>query len=304
MNTICPLDNRYYVQIQDLIPYFSYNSWIKYRVKVEILYFRFLCELPNLKIEISKENLDKFIDKIEKIDTGRIVEIEKDSLHDIKSIELYLREEYDKLGIGPLEYKEFIHFGLTSQDINSVAFSLQLKESITQCLLPKYYTIIDLLEQKASEWDKIVFMGLTHGQPAIPTTLGKEIRVFIERLNFCINKLDNFTYYTKIGGAVGTLAAHYKTFPSIDWVLELEGFCKNIGLTRWKYTTQITNYEDIIEITKGNPYFVENGKMNVWNTEKSEWEHIMDLVVFDELTEEWVDFTGSLDDFEFYFEEI
>ena len=253
MDSICPLDNRYFEQIRALSNFFSYNSWIKYRVKVELQYFKFLCGIPTMGISISKENLIKFmeiIDIIDIIEIEEILTIEKETLHDIKSIEIYLRRKYDRLEIGPPEYKEYIHFGLTSQDINSLAFSLQLKDCVKICLLPKYHSIIDLLKQKATEWNNIVFMALTHGQPAIPSTLGKELKVFIERLEYCIKRLDNFTYYTKIGGAIGTLAAHYKTFPTINWVSELEGFCVGMGLTRWEYTTQITNYEDIIEISQ------------------------------------------------------
>jgi len=250
MYSISPLDNRYYNKISDLSNYFSYNSWIKYRVYVELEYFSFLYKiLPELN-NIENAKMMEFSDIKNNINIATILELEKRIHHDIKAIEVYLREQYEQLNIGPTKYKEFIHFGLTSQDINSIAFSLQLKDCINECIIPKIKLIIQQLKSKSELWKDTVILALTHGQPAIPTTLGKEIMVFVERIEYCLDKLKNFKYYTKIGGAVGTLAAHYTTYPEIEWKEELTKFCKQLGLERWNTTTQITNYEDIIELSQ------------------------------------------------------
>jgi adenylosuccinate lyase len=246
MDTLSPLDNRYSILVLPLNKYFSYRSWIKYRVKIELIYFKFLCE--TLELTISEDKLISFMKH--DINVLRVLDIEKTIHHDIKSIELYLKEVYIELNIGPKKYIEYIHFGLTSQDINSVAFSLQLKDAITEVIIPKLDAFIKLLSQKASLWDNLIILAYTHGQPAIPSTLGKEMRVFIERVTHCLDKLKGHTYYTKIGGAVGTLAAHYYVFPDISWNEHLKALCAELGLKRWQYTTQITNYEDITELSQ------------------------------------------------------
>jgi len=248
--TICPLDNRYIEKIKPLLEYFSYEYWIKYRLFVELKYFELLYNtLPELKNNISREGISKFM-ILYNTNISDIIDIEKTTLHDIKAIEVFLRKQYDNLNIGPKQCKEFIHFGLTSQDINSVAFSLQLNHSITECILPKFNEIVELLSDKSKSWKSVTMMALTHGQPAIPTTLGKEMDVFIERILYSIEKLNKFEYHTKIGGAVGTLAAHYKTYPDYDWTTIFNNFCISLDLKRWKTTTQITNYEDIIELSQ------------------------------------------------------
>ena len=250
-NSICPLDNRYADKISELLVYFSYKNWIEYRLFVELRYFDLLYRVfPDMQKNISAQNLEKFLSISDSPDIERILQIEKTTLHDIKAIEVYMREQYDHLDIGSNKYKEFIHFGLTSQDINSVAFSLQIKDCMFGCICPQIDNIMELLTNKSDDWQKITLRALTHGQPAIPTTLGKEIDVFIERLKYCYDKLKNFKYYTKIGGAVGTLAAHYSTYPHYDWQQIFNEFCATFDLHRWQTTTQITNYEDIIELTQ------------------------------------------------------
>jgi adenylosuccinate lyase len=252
--TISPLDNRYLDKIQPLLNYFSESSWIKYRINVELLYFKFLYNLiPKLQLKLNQNNLMKFLD-IKSYSTDTIItdimELEKITHHDIKSIEMALRYYYDIFKVGEPQYKEYIHFGLTSQDINSVAFSLQLRDCMKLCIQPKIQCLFTQLKDKSVSWKNITMMARTHGQGAIPTTLGKEMNVFIERLQYCFVRLEEFEYYTKIGGAVGSLAAHYLSYPKIDWVNELSHFCRNLGLKRWETTTQITNYEDIIELSQ------------------------------------------------------
>ena len=247
MDILSPVDSRYRSKTRPLCQYFSEQAWIKYRIVVELLYFRFLWKtIPELKNNINKDNLNFFLSP-NVIDYEKIGSIENEVSHDIKAIEIYLRDFYDTCKIGDPKYKEFIHFGLTSQDVNSIAFSLQFKQCIEECIKVKINTIKTIIQNKSNLWKKIVMVSYTHGQPAIPTTLGKEMLVFVERLNFCLKKLNDFEFYTKIGGAVGTCAAHYECYPEIDWVSKLEDFCNEIKLKRWKHTTQITNYEDLIE---------------------------------------------------------
>jgi adenylosuccinate lyase len=252
-DTLSPLDNRYSEKVASLFKYFSNRAWIIYRVKVELIYFNFLYSmLPELRENLNKEGLYEFLNIYPNISRilERIAEIEKQTNHDIKAIEIALREHYDACNVGDSKYKEYIHFGLTSQDTNSVAFSLQLRASICECISPKLEYLIFLMEEKSANWKNITIVARTHGQAAIPTSLGKEFAVFIERLEYSMRRLRNFRYHTKIGGAVGTLAAHYLTHPEIDWTAGLNVMCKKIGLKRWQKTTQISNYEDIIELSQ------------------------------------------------------
>ena len=251
--TISPLDNRYYNEIRELLPYFSYESWIKYRIKTELHYFFFLYQkIPELHNNLNKVGLQDFLNIYPDIDdlVNEVLELERKTRHDIKAIEIALRNRFERMHVGNPRYKEFIHFGLTSQDINSIAFSLQLKNCVEYCLNDYFMELVLLLNKKVSSWSQVTMVARTHGQPAIPTTLGKEIAVFVERLRYNFKKLDKYIFYTKIGGAVGTLAAHYKTYPEIDWLTELDNFCSNLGLLRWTTTTQITNYEDVIELSQ------------------------------------------------------
>ena len=192
-DSICPLDNRYADKISELLVYFSYKDWVEYRLFVEARYFNLLYDvLPDMKKNISADKIELFLSIVDNANIEEIKQIEETTLHDIKAIEVYMRKQYDVLEVGPSKYKELIHFGLTSQDINSVAFSLQLKDCMFGCMCPKIDNLLDLLEEKSIEWNNITLKALTHGQPAIPTTLGKEIDVFMERLKYCSDKLKKF----------------------------------------------------------------------------------------------------------------
>lgn len=248
--TLSPLDNRYYKDVMPLIPYFSYQAWIKYRVLVEVCYLSMLRETLN-EINISEEKISEWnniMNDFGEQEVNEILEIEKTTHHDIKAIEIWLRKQYQKLEIGDPKYIEFIHFGLTSQDINSVAFSLQFKNSIEFFLTDELKKVCTKISNLGDEWIDIPMLALTHGQPAVPTTLGKEFRVFVTRLFFNVGELRRAKYITKFGGAVGNLNAHYATYPDLDWENIMNTFINKLNLARWDYTTQITNYDDIAHI--------------------------------------------------------
>jgi adenylosuccinate lyase len=250
LNTLSPLDNRYSKDVSELRDIFSYKSWITYRVMVELEYFKHLANLVNL--EIDEVNLNRFYSLYNRItdnDINDILRIELSTHHDIKAIEYWLRQKYLELDIGDTRYQEYIHFGLTSQDINSVAFSLQLRDCLNSSLKPLMIQIGTLICNAGQNWVNIPILAHTHGQPAVPTFLGKEFYVFWERLIYIYHKIEQFETNTKFGGAVGNLNAHFLAFPEINWFQEMNNFCVNLGLRRWKYTTQISNYEDIIYIS-------------------------------------------------------
>ena len=253
-DTISPLDNRYRTKISELLPYFSENAWINHRIFIEVQYFDYLLDLLQKHNYVSsdKTHTRDFIDYLQnnsnsyKISCNgkEIKQIEETTRHDIKAIEYWLRQLYTSLYKNE-EFGEFIHFGLTSQDINSVAFSIQLKHSIDEVILPEIRKLGNRLNSMQSTWKDIPFLAMTHGQPAIPTLLGKEIRVFEERLKYLEAQLKTHKHYTKFGGAVGNLNAHYMAYPAIGWNMEMDTFCESLGLHRWHTTTQITNYDDI-----------------------------------------------------------
>ena len=250
LNTLSPLDNRYSNDVSELKDIFSYKSWITYRVMVELEYFKHLANLVNL--EIDEANLNRFCSLYNRItdnDINDLLRIELSTHHDIKAIEYWLRQKYLELDIGDTRYQEYIHFGLTSQDINSVAFSLQLRDCLNSSLKPLMIQIGTLICNAGQNWVNIPILAHTHGQPAVPTFLGKEFYVFWERLIYIYHKIEQFEINTKFGGAVGNLNAHFLAFPEIDWFRQMNNFCVNLGLRRWKYTTQISNYEDIIYIS-------------------------------------------------------
>ena len=251
LNAISPIDGRYQEKTKELSEYYSEYALIKYRVFVEIQYFIALVQkpLPQLNdFDLEKvDELNNLFENFNLKDAIRIKEIEKVTNHDVKAVEYYLKEKFEELKIE--DYKEFIHFGLTSQDINNTATPYLIKKSITDIYLPKLSQIISELEIQANSWAGIPMLARTHGQPASPTTLGKEIKVFIERINIQMETLKKSKIYAKFGGATGNFNAHAVSYPSIDWVKFGDLFVSEyLGLSRSRYTTQIAHYDDLANV--------------------------------------------------------
>jgi adenylosuccinate lyase len=246
LNAISPVDGRYYETLQPLSPYFSELGLIRYRVRIEVEYFLALAKvLPELKsFGANKEPmLKKIFEAFTEEDAAKIKEIEKTTNHDVKAVEYFVKEKFEKLGLGAV--REFIHFGLTSQDINNTAIPLSLKEFMDEEYFPLLTKLISMLQQLAHEWRDISMLARTHGQPASPTRLGKEIQVFITRLEKQVEMLRTVPYSAKFGGATGNLNAHYVTYPEIDWNSFSVDFCNQLGLSRSFPTTQIEHYDNL-----------------------------------------------------------
>ncbi len=248
LNAISPIDGRYHNQCKALSAYYSEKSLIRYRVLVEIEYFIALCELPLPQLSKFDKNIFEDLRKIyinfSDQDALLVKEIEKTTNHDVKAVEYFIKQKFDILQLEL--YKEFIHFGLTSQDINNTAQPLSIKEANENVLFPGIHEIIQLLKNRANEWKSIPMLARTHGQPASPTILGKEIYVFIERLEFQVNLLTTIPYAAKFGGATGNFNAHHVAYPEIDWVQFGNHFVNNIlGLYRSQTTTQIEHYDNL-----------------------------------------------------------
>lgn len=248
LHSISPIDGRYQKLTEPLRNYFSEAALIKYRLKLEVEYFIALCDLPlpQLKnISRSKqESLRQLILNFGEQDALRIKEIEKTTNHDVKAVEYYLREKFDTLGLA--DSKEFIHFGLTSQDVNNTAIPMMVRDAFNNQLLPQMKQLAGLLENKAIEWNNIPMLARTHGQPASPTVLGKEIYVFAERLQNQLQLLKSIPFNGKFGGATGNFNAHLIAYPEIDWISFANNFLKNkLGLQRLQTTTQIEHYDNL-----------------------------------------------------------
>ena len=248
LNAISPIDGRYRRQVDMLGANFSEAALIRYRVRVEIEYFIALCELPLPQLASFNKSLypqlrdiyNNFTDD----DALEVKEIEKTTNHDVKAVEYFIKRRFDKFGIQ--DYKEFVHFGLTSQDINNTSVPLSLKESHEETYMPMLKKILSLIEEKAYEWKDIPMLAHTHGQPASPTTLGKEMMVFAYRLKRQMEYFDSIPFSAKFGGATGNLNAHIVAYPEIDWVTFANNFVANsLGLERQQYTTQIENYDNM-----------------------------------------------------------
>lgn len=254
LTAISPIDGRYRRQLTELAPYFSEFGLIYYRVRVEIEYFISLCALPLPQLKevdlTTMEKLRGIYTNFTQEDALRIKELEKTTNHDVKAVEYFIKSKFDQLGLGPT--KEFIHFGLTSQDINNTAIPLSLKEASGTVLLPAYQEIIDTLTQLAKAWDEIPMLARTHGQPASPTRLGKELMVFVERLEGQLAFLTQVPFSAKFGGATGNFNAHFVAYPAADWNAFGKNFVENtLGLKRSHYTTQIEHYDNLAAYADG-----------------------------------------------------
>jgi adenylosuccinate lyase len=243
ISAISPLDGRYASQTQNLQAYFSEYALIRYRIKVEVLYFIALAEANLFVLPANKvKKLHDIYKNFTEAQALAVKEIEKTTNHDVKAVEYFIKDELEKLGLQKV--KEWVHFGLTSQDINNTAIPLLLKDSMDQEVLPQLLNIISLIERDAKAWKKIPLLARTHGQAASPTTLGKEMMVFVERLNNQIKLLNAIPFAAKFGGATGNLNAHIVAYPKIKWVAFANNFInKTLGLHRMQFTTQIEHYD-------------------------------------------------------------
>ena len=248
LTAVSPIDGRYHSKTEVLSNYFSEFALIKYRVRVEIEYFIALCELP--LPQLSKvpasvfPQLRAIYQNFSVEDARRIKEIEKVTNHDVKAVEYLIKEEFDKLGLEA--YKEFIHFGLTSQDINNTSVPMSIKECVHEVYIPALQEVIDLLAQYAEQWKDVPMLARTHGQPASPTRLGKEIQVFVYRLNQQLELLKQVPFTGMFGGATGNFNAPHIAYPERDWrAFGREFLSTKLGIGREEWTTQISNYDNL-----------------------------------------------------------
>jgi len=250
LKSISPIDGRYRKISNKISNYFSEYALIKYRVYVEIEYFKALCDIPLKQLasisSSDKKKISAIASKFSLEHANRIKKIEQKINHDVKAVEYFIKEEFDNLGLK--NYKEFIHFGLTSQDINNTATPLMLKFCLKNILLPSLGDVLKLLKNKADDFINISMIARTHGQAASPTTFGKEINVFYERIKNQLNLLYKIPNNGKFGGASGNLNAHYVSYPSIDWDNFSNKFLERLGLERSKPTTQIEHYDNMAAI--------------------------------------------------------
>lgn len=247
LSAISPIDGRYRSKIKPLAKYFSEFGWIQYRVKIEVEYFIALCQIP--LPQLLDFDHDKFADlrriyqNFEEADALIVKEIEQTTNHDIKAVEYFIKQKFDILGIAT--YKEFIHFGLTSQDINNTSIPLLLRDALQESYLPQLQKTVEILKNLAATWADMPMLARTHGQPASPTRLGKELMVFVERLENQIFTINTIPHSAKFGGATGNFNAHFVAYPQIDWVKFANDFCENLGLKRSQITTQIEHYDNL-----------------------------------------------------------
>ena len=254
LNAISPIDGRYRSKTAALSPYFSEEGLIKYRVQVEIEYFIALCELPLPQlVSFDPSNFDKLRDIYRNFNTedaSKIKEIEKTTNHDVKAVEYFIKDIFDQLGLDL--HKEFIHFGLTSQDINNTAIPLSIKEAMNTVYVPQYLELVARLKELVQEWNAIPLLARTHGQPASPTRLGKEIEVYVERLKEQFNLLNDIPSASKFGGATGNYNAHKIAYPQIDWKAFGTKFVQEkLGLHHSFPTTQVEHYDHMAALFDG-----------------------------------------------------
>ena len=248
LTAISPVDGRYSSKTEPYSVYFSEFALIRYRVLTEVEYFIALCELPLKQLESVPSNI---LPKLREIygqfsleDAEKIKEIEKVTNHDVKAVEYFLKEKFDEISLG--SFKEFIHFGLTSQDINNTSVPLSIKKAMEEVYYPELDSLIKKLTRMADEWRDVSMLAKTHGQPASPTRLGKEIMVFVSRLNQQLALLRMVPHSAKFGGATGNFNAHHVAYPAIDWRSFANKFThEKLGLEREQWTTQISNYDNL-----------------------------------------------------------
>lgn len=254
LTAISPVDGRYRNKAENLAAYFSEYALIKYRVQVEIEYFitlaEFLPQLNSLATVENKDALRKIYQDFSVEDANRIKEIESVTNHDVKAVEYFIKEKFDLLALQ--EYKEFIHFGLTSQDINNTSVPLSIKDALNEVYYPGIQEVIDMLKKYAEDWSNISMLAKTHGQPASPTRLGKEVMVFVYRLEQQVALLKAIPVSAKFGGATGNFNAHHVAYPAYDWRAFGNKFVNEVlGLNREQWTTQISNYDNLAAIFDG-----------------------------------------------------
>jgi len=247
LQAISPVDGRYRAQVEALASYFSEEALIRYRVRIEVLYFIALSEeLPSLRHVLGEERRERLHDlylSFSSQDALRIKEIERTTNHDVKAVEYFLKERFDELGLS--DEKEFIHFGLTSQDINNTSFPLMIREAVEHVYLPELGGLVDQLKFYADQCVHVPMLARTHGQPASPTRLGKELEVYVYRLEEQIKVLEAIPHTAKFGGATGNFNAHAVAYPNHDWKHFATEFVHSLGLKREAFTTQISNYDQL-----------------------------------------------------------
>jgi adenylosuccinate lyase len=248
INAISPVDGRYRKQVERLAYYFSEAALINYRVFVEVEYFIALCEIPLPQLETFDKRyfneLRTFCKEFTFQDAQDVKDIEAITNHDVKAVEYYLKKKFEKMGLG--KFKEFIHFGLTSQDINNTSMPFALNLANNEVILPLFDDLLQKLMQRTKSWKDVPMLARTHGQPASPTLLGKEVYVFVERLRQQIKMLKAIPFTAKFGGANGNLNAHHVAYPEVKWSIFADKFVKsNLGLERQQTTTQIEHYDNL-----------------------------------------------------------
>jgi len=249
LTAVSPIDGRYAAKVKELSKYFSEYALFKYRVIVEIKYFIDLSKtIEGIDLSDNQiEGLHKIIDEFEVADATKIKEIEKVTNHDVKATEYYIKEAFDKLGLS--QYKEWVHFGLTSQDVNNTSVPLSLKEFLEDIYYPSIDEVLSKLGKMAESYSNVPMLARTHGQPASPTVMGKELKVFLERLDDQLNRLKSLPIKAKFGGATGNLNAHKVSFPNINWIDFANNFVnQSLGLERSQLTTQIAHYDHLAAI--------------------------------------------------------
>lgn len=253
LTAVSPIDGRYASKTEELSPYFSEFGLIRYRILIEIEYFIALCELPIPQLADFDKNM---FPKLREIytnfsvdDAQKVKDIEKVTNHDVKAVEYFIKEAFDNLGFA--EHREFIHFGLTSQDINNSAVPLQLKDAFEQVYLPLLKQIVDEIAVRVEEWKQQPMLARTHGQPATPTTVGREFEIFMARINQQLALLQQVPFSAKFGGATGNFNAHHAAYPATDWHAFADQFISELGMSRSFPTTQIEHYDNLAAFFQG-----------------------------------------------------